>query len=376
MHTRIITTEQELIAIKGGWDNLVRSNPETDMPFFSWEWFYRSYLHFGKPEEKELFVVATEDNGQLCGLLPLVHGTQKASKIAYKVLKFCNTGMLPRNTHYSALNLDQESVFRSSWNHLFENRVAWDMIEFANVPETSPFHRFILEDHHQAKCAMIQNQGLTSPLLSFSDSVENYLASLDKKVRYNIKRYVKLFETNEKQHEVRFFQQPPDVEEALRLASEIKKASWKGEGEDSAFFRFFQDILPELFSKHEALVQVIFLEHVPIAASFRLSRNGVFYGFGTDYKQEYKEHSPGVLMLYYLWHHMIEQGGHTFDFCGGDYHYKKQYTDVAQNHSTFQIFHSGMKSRFIYWAKTVLLPFYRKMLRKPPPGDFIMCRSR
>jgi CelD/BcsL family acetyltransferase involved in cellulose biosynthesis len=101
----------------------------------------------------------------------------------------------------------------------------------------------------------------------------------------------------------------------------------------------------------------------------------VFYGFGTDYKQEYKEHSPGVLMLYYLWQHMIEQGSPTFDFCGGDYHYKKQYTDVTQHHSTFQLFHSGMKSRLIYWAKTVLLPFYRKMLRKPPPGDFIMCRN-
>jgi CelD/BcsL family acetyltransferase involved in cellulose biosynthesis len=81
-------------------------------------------------------------------------------------------------------------------------------------------------------------------------------------------------------------------------------------------------------------------------------------------------------MLYYLLHHIIKQGGHAFDFCGGDYNYKKQYTNTVRGHSIFQIFHSGLKSRFIYWSKTVLLPLCRKILRKPAPGDFVAKMER
>ncbi|MDR1962211.1 MAG: polysaccharide deacetylase family protein [Planctomycetaceae bacterium] len=40
-------------------------------------------------------------------------------------------------------------------------------------------------------------------------------------------------------------------------------------------------------------------------------------------------------------------------------------------HSTFQIFHSGWKSRLIYSGKTFWLPLIRKLLRKPEPSDFI-----
>ena len=375
MQTRFITTDEELITLKEDWDRLVTSRPETDMPFYSWDWFYRSWIHFGKPEGRKLFVVAVYESERLVGILPLVSGERKSSGIAYRILCFCNTGMMPRNTMYTDSRQNQEAVFRAAWKHLFEHRSLWDMLEFANVIDSSPFHRFVLEGEHDAGFAMIQTQGLTSPFLELSDSVEDYLAGIDKKVRYNIKRYVKLFETNDKQHTVRVFQHPHESEEALRLAGEVKEASWKGGTRDAPFFRFFNDALPVLFANREALIQIILLENVPIAASFRLTRNGVFYGFGTDYKQEYKEHSPGVLLFYYLLHHIIEHGGHAFDFCGGDYNYKKQYTDIVQNHSSFQIFHSGMKSRFVYWSKTFLLPLIRKILRKPADGDFISKRS-
>ena len=371
MQTRFITTDVELIALKEDWDRLVVARPETDMPFYSWDWFYRLWLHFAKPHGQELFVVAVYEENQLVGILPLVRGGRKSSGIAYRILRFCAVGMMPRNTFYTDARQDQEAIFRTAWNHLFDNRPVWDMLELANVPDSSPFHRFVLEGQHDTKYALIQNAGLSSPFLKLTGSVDDYLASIDKKVRYNIKRYVKLFETNTKQHEVRYFQHPHETEEALRLASEVAEASWKDKTKDSSYFRFFQDALPELFGQHEAIVLIILLENIPIAASFRLSRNGIFYGFGTDYNQEYKEHAPGVLMFYYLLHHIVEQGGHAFDFCGGDYNYKKQYTNVVQNHSTFQIFHSGWKSRFVYSAKTFWLPLLRKILRKPAPKDFI-----
>ncbi|MCL2745348.1 MAG: GNAT family N-acetyltransferase [Planctomycetaceae bacterium] len=374
MNTRIITTEQELIAVKDDWDNLVRSNPETDMPFYSWDWFYRSYLHFGKPEGKELFVVATEDSGRLCGLLPLVRGTKKTSKITYKVLEFCNTGITPRNNVFYCPQYDSDTVFNAIKNALFEKSKQWDMLCLANVPETAAFHTFLLSKHNSS-CAMMQTKGLNSPYIELSGTIDDYLAMLHKKVRYNINRYVKLFETNTNKPAVRFFQKPEEQAEALSAGSAVRQNSWKGSSDTSRFFAFWNDVLPELYERNEAVFLTVLLDDVPIGACYRLCRNGIYYGFGTDYHQDYKKDSPGILMFYYLLRHITENDGKVFDFCGSDYDYKSQYTSLFHAHSTFQIFHSGLKSRFIYWAKTVLLPLYRKMFRKPPPGDFIMCRK-
>ncbi|MDR3234057.1 MAG: GNAT family N-acetyltransferase [Planctomycetaceae bacterium] len=371
MRTRLICSEDELITLKDFWDVLVCCNPETDLPFFSWDWFYHSWIHFGKPNGQELAVVAVEDEDQLVGLLPLIRRSCKSFGIPYRVLRFCNTGMTPRNTIYVDTRKNQDAILQSAWNYLFENRSRWDMLEFGNVPDTAPLHRFILDGQHTAKYALIQNQGLISPFLKLTGSVDDYLATLDKKVRYNIKRYIKLFETNEKNHEVRLFQSPDETEYALQLAMEVKGASWKGTADNSRYFQFFRDVLPELFAKKEAIILAVFLDKTPIGASFRLKRNGIYYGFGTDYKQEYKEHSPGVLMLYYLLQHIAQSDGYAFDFCGGDYNYKKQYTDVVHCHSTFQIFHSGLKSRFLYSSKTFWLPLLRKVLHKEQPKDFI-----
>jgi len=376
IHTRILATEQELIAVKNDWDNLVQSNPETDRPFFSWEWFYRSYLHFGKPEEKELFVVATENNGQLCGLLPLVRGTQKTSKMTYQVLKFCNTGMMPRNTHYSLPNQDQEAVFRSSWNCLFENRSAWDMIELANILETSPFHRFILEKEHQTKYAMIQNQGFIAPFIELTGTLEDYLNSLSKGTRKDIRKHLKLFNESGSSHSVRFFEKPEEIEEGLKHLETVHRNSWKGSYNNQHYPQFYQEVTPILAKEGEAKIAIVFLDGTPIGGAYMLCKNGIYYGCIRDYDQNYQKYAPGILLLNYQLEHLLLEGGKIFDFCGTTYQHKEKFGTGHQNHSTFQMFHSGMKSRFIYWAKTVLLPLYRKILRKPPPGDFILCRSR
>jgi len=115
MQTRIITTEQEIIALKDDWDRLVRSNPETDMPFYSWDWFYCSWIHFGKLEGQELFIVAVYENDHAIGILPLVRRKRKSSGIVYRILCFCNVGMMTRNTMYVDYNHNQESVFHVAW---------------------------------------------------------------------------------------------------------------------------------------------------------------------------------------------------------------------------------------------------------------------
>ena len=371
MQTRFISTDKELIALKEDWDRLTASRPETDMPFYSWDWFYRSWLHFGKPEGQELFVVAVYDGDQLVGILPLVRGSRKSSGLTYRILCVCNVGMMPRNTFYTDARQDQDAIFRAAWNHLFENRQVWDMLELANIPDTNPFHRFVLEGKHDTKYALIQDQGFIAPYIELTGTLDDYLNSLHKGARKDIRKHVKHFDESGTSHSIRFYEKPDDVLEGVKHLETVHSNSWKGMYTNLNYPQFYQEVTPILEERGEVKIAIVFLDDIPIGAAYMLCKNGVYYGCIRDYDQKYKEYAPGILLLDYQLEHLLKEGGKIFDFCGTGSEHKEKFGTGHHNHSIFQIFHSGWKSRFVYSSKTFLLPLLRKILRKPADGDFI-----
>ena len=374
MQTRFITTEEELVALKEDWDRLVIARPETDMPFYSWDWFYHSWLHFGKPVGQELFIIAVYETDQLIGILPLVHDQRKSSGITYRILSFCNVGMMPRNTMYTDSNSNQEIVFHVAWDHLFDYRSTWDMLELANVPDSSSFHRFVLEGEHRAGYSLIQNRGFIAPFIEMTGTLEDYLNSLSKGTRKDIRKHVKHFNESGSSRLVRFFEKPDEIDEGLKYLETVHNNSWKGTYGNQHYPLFYQEVTPIFTGRGEAKIAIVFLDNVPIGGVYMLCKNGTYYGCIRDYDQKYREYAPGILLLNYQLEHLLQAGGRIFDFCGTTYDHKEKFGTGHQNHSTFQIFHSGLKSRFVYFAKTFWLPFVRKILRKAADSDFIFKR--
>jgi|GEM_PF-3424861 len=362
MQTRFITTEQELVAIKGDWDRLVLSRPETDMPFYSWDWFYLSWLHFGKPDGLELLIVTVYESERLVGILPLLREKRKYGGMKYRTLCFCNTGVTPRNTLFTDSFQDQETVFCAAWNHLLEHHSAWDMLEFANVLSESLFHRFILEGPLRKKYAILQTQGRISPFVELTGTLEEYInTSLSRETRKNVRRRVKRFNVAGYSRSIRFFEKPDDIDEGLKFLETVHHNSWKGPYKNLHYPLFYQEVTPILAQRGEVKITVAFLDDVPISGGYVLSKNGSYYGYISDYDQQYHEYSPGTVLLHSQWEHLLKEKGRIFDFCGMDYAYKKQFATGYQNHSNFEIFHSGIKSRMIYLAKKRWLPLLRKL---------------
>ena len=361
MQTRFITTEQELVALKEDWDRLVVTRPETDTPFYTWDWFYHSWLHFGKSSGQELFIVAVHESNQLVGILPLVRERRKSLGVDYRILCFCNTGVTPRNTFYTDSCQDQETVFRAAWDHLFEHRSVWDMLEFVNILDSSPFHPFVLKGQHGREYARIQNQGRISPFAELTGTLEDYVNSLGKETSKTLRKRIRHFNVAGNSREVRFFEKPEEIDEGLKCLETVHNNSWKGPYSTQHYPLFFQEITPILAERGEVKISIIFLDDVPISGGYMLSKNGTYYGCGTDYDQKYQKYSAGILLLYYQLEHLLKEKGKISDFCGMNYAYKKHYATGYQSHSNFEIFHSGFKSRMICLAKKRLLPLLRKL---------------
>jgi CelD/BcsL family acetyltransferase involved in cellulose biosynthesis len=345
------------------------------MPFYSWDWFYHSWIHFAKPDGQELFVVAVYDENKLIGILPLVRRMRKSSGISYRLLSFCNVGMMPRNTLYSDSHHEPETVYHAAWNHLFANRPHWDMLELANIPDTSPFHKFILDSDHAKGYALIQNKGFIAPYIELTGTLEDYLKSLSKGTRKDLRKHVEHFEKSDSSHSVRFYEKPEEIAEGLKHLDTVHSNSWKGDYSSAHFPQFYQEVTPLLATRGEVKVVIAFLDDVPIGAGYMLCKNGVYYGCIRDYDQKYKEYAPGILLLDYQLEHLLHEGGKIFDFCGTSYDHKEKFGTGHNNHSTFQICHSGLKSRLVYSAKTFWLPLFRKMMRKPADTDLILTKK-
>jgi CelD/BcsL family acetyltransferase involved in cellulose biosynthesis len=377
MNTRLVTKEDELVSLKDLWNNLVYHNPETAMPFFSWDWFYHSWLHFAKPVGQELFVVTVYDNEKLVGLLPLVRGSKKSLGISYKTLEFCNVGIIPRNTAYCDSNCDANFIFQRIGSRIFAERKNWDILELSNVAQSTRFYDYCQTIPSELLLAMIQTKGLSSPYAEFEGlTYEEYFSKYgNKDARRRFKRNTERFAAENKCWEMKIFETEQEIQQGIDLALAVRQGSWKGAFKNEEYVRFYRELFTALAQRREVLVPVLLLDEIPMAAQFITGCRNRFFLHTNDYDTRFRETAPGICLLHQMLITAFERQWKVFDFTGDDYDYKKDSQTGIQIHSTFQIFHTGMKSRFLYSAKTFWLPLIRKILHKPEPDDFISCQS-
>ncbi|MDR1480123.1 MAG: GNAT family N-acetyltransferase [Planctomycetaceae bacterium] len=370
MNARIITVEEELISLKDSWNRLVKSNAETDAPFFSWDWFYHSWQHFGKPQGWTLAVTAVFDGGKLKGILPLVDGKRKSCGVTYRTRMFCDVGMSPRNMVYFDPQCDQVEIFRTIFDELFSKRRTWDMIELGNIPETSSFHKFCLEEKIPYS-ALICWQGFKSPFIELGGTLDDYFESLEGKTRKDLRRRMRKFKDYGDAKVVQFFERPDEINTGLELLFEVHRHSWKGEFSNPQYREFYKKISHVLSQNGDVIVAVAMLNSVPISAGYILKNGDTYFSLVNDHDIKFREIAPGMILFVHELDYMIKTGIKKFDFCGTIYDYKEKLSGNILNHSTFQIFHNNIKSKFLYYAKTFWLPLFRKILRKPESDDLI-----
>ncbi|MDR2346049.1 MAG: GNAT family N-acetyltransferase [Planctomycetaceae bacterium] len=370
MNTRLITTESELILLGDSWNRLIGTNSETNAPFYSWEWFYNTWLYFGKPQGWTFAVTAVFDGDELIGILPLIQSRKRSFGISYRVFSFCDVGISPRNMIYFDSNRDSIAIFRAITNKLFEERNLWDMLEFSNIPVTSSFHRFCLEEKIPHS-ALIRWQGFRAPYIELNGTLDDYFEMLDGKTRKDLRRRMRKFKEYGDNKKVQFFDRPEEIGVGLELLFEVHRRSWKGEFSNLRYHEFYKKITSILSKRNDVIIVVTILNSIPISAGYILQNSDTYFSLVNDHDKKFRDIAPGMILFVHELDNLINTGRKFFDFCGTAYDYKEKLSNGILDHSTFQIFSNGIKSRFLYSAKTFWLPLFRKIQRKPEPDDLI-----
>jgi CelD/BcsL family acetyltransferase involved in cellulose biosynthesis len=332
----VFDDEQGFDALKDEWNALLRRS-RFDTIFLTWEWQTTWWRHLGKPRGP-LYLVAARDTGRLVGIFPLY-----LQETALQIVGCIEV------SDYLDLIVEagqEEAVYRAFLDWLQgPDAPPWQHVDLCNQPETSLSYTLLPELARASGFAADVLQEDVCPVIILPkcphdapdcDAWEQYLTSLDKKERHEIRRKLRRIEREAPEAVVRCVTAPGDDLEAavetfigLHRNSRADKHSFMTP-EMQDYFRAVAQTLGEA-----GWLQLSFLEidSRAVATYFCFDyghaddRDILVYNSGYD-PSAVPQLSPGWVLLARLIRHAIELGRGRFDFLQGSEDYKYRFGGV------------------------------------------------
>ncbi|MBN1440777.1 MAG: GNAT family N-acetyltransferase [Anaerolineales bacterium] len=306
-------------AISEEWNRLLSASAAA-YPFLRCEYLRAWWDHLGAGEwpAAELRIAVWREDGSLAGVAPLFRTTCDGE---HRLL-FIGSAEISDYLDLVAAP-DRLPSFCAA---LFESLAAFPASEFAaldlfNLHASSPTIPLLEAEAERRGWGLSREFLQVCPAIALPRSWEDYLASLDKKTRHEIRRKLRRAEGGEGGLTLHL-RGSEASEEFLRLmACDGAKARFLTPSM-RAQFRSIADA-----AQKAEMLQLAFLEmdNANIAAFFNFTFGNRIWVYNSGMDPKYAALSPGWVLLALLIRKAIEDGFQAFDFMRGDEPYKFQW---------------------------------------------------
>ena len=308
---REIKSARELDFLRADWLALWKRS-STATPFQSPDWLIPWWRHFGIGQ---LFVLAVTNETRLVGLAPLFITNTRS-------LSLLGTGI----SDYLDLLLDDRvcnDAAAAIFAHLCEHRNAWDECDFQNLRHTSPLLTM-------KSCAgfseRLQEQNFC-PVVLLPASAQRYLDSLSHQLRHNLDYYQRRLATL------------GDVEiecagehnfgELFDAFVKLHEARWQmnsmpGVLCDENVRSFHPEAATGFLASGALRLYALRINGRIIASLYGFHHAARTYYYLGGFDPEFKQYSPGTVLVAHAITEAIREGAREFDFLRGreDYKYR------------------------------------------------------
>ena len=324
MYELKIHDPRELQALKGDWNDLVRSMKRPSV-FCTWEWIYTWWEHFGhlyKP-----FILVVYKGTQPIGILPLAWRKMVIANCIFpiRVLSFCSSiELFPDHLDIIASQENAAICSGQVLEFLARRRTDWDVIYLSHLFEGSMFLEYL---SRQRQPFDVEN-ATVSPYIPLTGAFEDYLKTFSKKHRYNLTRQRKQLYSNTAVQLATFDGTRADeLEQSLGAVFALHEARKKQTGIESTFtpeiIQNFHYALSERLAKAGWLrISMLREGEKPIAAVYGFNFAGCFSYYQTGFDPQWEKYSVGATLLLEVIQKAYEEGCVEFDFLCGEEKYK------------------------------------------------------
>ncbi|MGD8538152.1 MAG: GNAT family N-acetyltransferase [Candidatus Aminicenantes bacterium] len=309
-----ITEFDRFLEAEEEWNSLLDASG-LDCVFLTHEWF-RTFWECLSGKNSLEVLLFKDERDHICGAAPMMADGRNLRFIAsHEVTDYCD---------FLYLEEHKEEFFESLLRYLGENYPDRSNMEFINIRSSSSTCGLIPQLASTYGFAHSLNETEVAPVLSVPSTYGDYMKSLKRKNRHEIRRKLKRLERLEgikvkKITETRHLL--PAVKNFISLhaqSSPQKQAFWTTEGMPD----FFTQIVHRFSQNGWVEMNVLFFENSLISAllNFLYSDEVLFYNVAYD--QDYAPFSPGFYLFHASIVEAISRGKSRVDFLRGREKYK------------------------------------------------------
>jgi CelD/BcsL family acetyltransferase involved in cellulose biosynthesis len=278
-----------------------------------------------------------DDAGRLQGLAPWFRRTEDDGRRIVRTIGCVDVtdylDIIARRGH-------EQAVFEALASHVARHADQFDEIKLCNIPEESPALDLapdVFRDHGFAVDVRLQE---VCPVVLLPERWEDYVASLDKKNRHELRRKLRRAGGSAGGVEWYIVGSDHDLREQLACFLYLMAQSHPDKArflQDPGNRAFFERVVPLLAERGWLQLAFLTLKGRAAAAymNFDYGNRILVYNSGHDPHSHDESLSPGIVLLARLIEHAIQQRREAFDFLRGDEPYK--YDLGGQNTSVYQM---------------------------------------
>jgi CelD/BcsL family acetyltransferase involved in cellulose biosynthesis len=323
MQLDISTTLDGFDALAPAWDRLVAAS-HADTVFSLWEWQKTWWEHLGAGD---LWLAAGRDaDGALAAIFPCYisidsAGARRLSLLGCQEVADYLDLIIARGREAEAYAAFIEMLRGAA-------APAWDVVELCNVRAGSPTLTILPELARAAGFSARVEQADVCPVIALPATYDEYLASLDKKQRHEIRRKERRA-SSEAQLDwyVVGAGHNLDAEVDIFLDLHRKSRPAKHAFMHSQMTDFFRAMARAMYAAGRLQLMTLTLDGAPEASLFSFD-NGhsiMLYNSGFDPASRRASLSLGNVLIALCIRHAIELGRRSFDFLRGDEEYKYRF---------------------------------------------------
>ena len=342
----VVDDDERFADLRGVWADLEEADPDTNV-FLSWPWVSTWWRHFGAGrDDRDLHVVVIRDGESAVGIAPLFRTRVGIGPLRAATLQ----RIAPDAGDYGGMLLGRraDEAVVLLVDHLgAQLRRDADVVVLTRLASDARFTALLGDElvRHATTIETVVDQ--LGDACLYTDVAAGFdLAKQTKK--HKIRRY--RGRLDEQHGEVTFVRHTgPTLDEGLDRLVTLHDMRWavldepmQGLMASAESQAFLLDAIRALDAEGSLRLLSVEAGGRPVGVELDLVRGRRLFLFKGAFDPEYGPFSPGQLLHHRVFEEGLAEGVEIFDFCRGDAHYKRRWTNGERHLATVTLSRPGL----------------------------------
>jgi len=369
-----LTDAAALAHLRDQWDALLSVTPRASA-FQTWEWAATWWEVYGAGRWLRLLVA----KGGRPALWPLYRGRASlVSRVGMKELRFLGTGAEVSPEYMGPLVAaeDEDAAVAGLVGWLRAHRGDWDVARLSDVRSDATWVPRLVSHARAAGLPVDVSPRARCPYTVLPATWEEYLFSLSRNLRHNIRRRVRRLEQDHAFEMFRWGAHEP-VAEAIERLAELHRRRWSALGvahsfSTDSYTRFHRRFASRLQERGWLDLYCLRIGEQIISVLYMFTYGGVVHVYQSGFDPAWSEYSVGTVLRAFATEDAIRRGLREIDYLKGEHDYKESWANAERGTVNIVVYNTTTRGlaylairRAARWGRRVARRRLPAGLRRP-----------